>query len=172
MSRLLNALFKGIEVLITIALAVMIILVFTNVILRFIFDTGFAWSEEIARISFIYLVYLGSIEAMRDNRHLLIDSVLIRLPSTTQKLLYTMIQGLIIWLMISLTTGSYGLMLQNYHNKWVATGLPVWVVYLSGFIMGISILLLAAGNIFKLWVLKRTVKDLITPQDESAATLE
>ena len=172
MSRLINALFKGIEVLISIALAVMIILVFTNVILRFIFDTGFAWSEEVARISFIYLVYFGSIEAMRDNRHLLIDSVLIRLPSTAQKLLYTLIQGLIIWLMMALTTGSYGLMLQNYHNKWVATGLPVWVVYLSGFIMGISIILLASGNVFKLWVLKHTVKDLITPQDESTATLE
>lgn len=172
MSRLLNALFKGIEVLISIALAAMIILVFTNVILRFIFDTGFAWSEEVARISFIYLVYLGSIEAMRDNRHLLIDSVLIRLAPTAQKLLYTLIQGLIIWLMSSLTIGSYGLMLQNYHNKWVATGLPVWLVYLAGFIMGISILLLAAGNIFKLWVLKSTVKDLITPPDESVATIE
>lgn len=172
MSRLLNALFKGIEVLISIALAVMILLVFTNVILRFIFDTGFAWSEEVARISFIYLVYFGSIEAMRDNRHLLIDSVLIRLPATSQKLLYTLIQGLIIWLMTSLTAGSYGLMLQNYHNKWVATGLPVWLVYLAGFIMGISILLLAAGNIFKLWVMKRTVKDRITPQDEGASTIE
>lgn len=172
MSRLLNALFKGIEVLISIALAVMILLVFTNVILRFIFDTGFAWSEEVARISFIYLVYFGSIEAMRDNRHLLIDSVLIRLPATSQKLLYTLIQGLIIWLMTSLTAGSYGLMLQNYHNKWVATGIPVWLVYLAGFIMGISILLLAAGNIFKLWVMKCTVKDLITPQDEGASTIE
>ncbi|MBE5980302.1 MAG: TRAP transporter small permease [Paenibacillaceae bacterium] len=172
MSRLINSLFKGIEVLISIALAVMIILVFTNVILRFIFDTGFAWSEEVARISFIYLVYLGSIEAMRDNRHLMIDSILIRLSPAGQKLLYTLIQVFIIWLMISLTMGSYGLMLQNHHNKWVATGLPVWVIYLSGFIMGISILLLAAGNIFKLWVLKRTVKDLITPQDESVSTLE
>ncbi|MDW2800461.1 TRAP transporter small permease [Clostridium boliviensis] len=172
MNRLLNALFKGIEVLISIALAVMILLVFTNVILRFIFDTGFAWSEEVARICFIYLVYLGSIEAMRDNRHLLIDSVIIRLPSTAQKLLYTLIQVLIIWLMTALTAGSYGLMLQNYHNKWVATGLPVWLVYLAGFIMGISILLLAAGNIFKLWIMKHTVKDLITPQDEGASTLE
>lgn len=172
MNRLLNALFKGIEVLISIALAVMILLVFTNVILRFIFDTGFAWSEEVARICFIYLVYLGSIEAMRDNRHLLIDSVIIRLPSTAQKLLYTLIQALIIWLMTALTAGSYGLMLQNYHNKWVATGLPVWLVYLAGFIMGLSILLLAAGNIFKLWIMKYTVKDLITPQDEGASTLE
>lgn len=172
MNRLLNALFKGIEVLISIALAVMILLVFTNVILRFIFDTGFAWSEEVARICFIYLVYLGSIEAMRDNRHLLIDSVIIRLPSTAQKLLYTLIQVLIIWLMTALTAGSYGLMLQNYHNKWVATGLPVWLVYLAGFIMGISISLLAAGNIFKLWIMKHTVKDLLTPQDEGASTLE
>lgn len=172
MSRLLNALFKGIEIFISIALAVMILLVFTNVILRFVFDTGFAWSEEVARISFIYLVYLGSIEAMRDNRHLMIDSVLIRLPDSGQKLMYTLIQGLIICLMASLTMGSYGLMLQNFHNKWVATGLPVWIVYLSGFIMGISILLLAAGNIFKLWVLKSTVKDLITPMDEDAGTLE
>lgn len=172
MNRLLNSLFKGIEILISIALAVMIILVFLNVILRFVFDTGFAWSEEVARICFIYLVYLGSIEAMRDNRHLMIESVIVRIPPMAQKLLYTAIQGIIIWLMISLTSGSLGLMSQNFHNKWVATGLPVWFVYLAGFILGISITLLAIGNIVKLWVLKNSVTDLITSKDESGATLD
>ena len=81
MNRLnLNLLFRSIEALMAFFLAVMIVLVFTNVVLRYVFSTGFEWSEEIARLCFIYLVYLGAIGAMRENQHLIIDSVLSRIP--------------------------------------------------------------------------------------------
>ena len=73
MKKLTDKLFKTIEILIAVFLACMILLLFMNVVLRYVFNTGFVWSEEIARLCFIYLVYLGAIGAARDNRHLLID---------------------------------------------------------------------------------------------------
>ena len=76
MKKVIDKIFHGLEILIAIFLAIMIFLMFMNVVLRYLFSKGFAWSEEIARICFIYLVYLGSIEAAKDNRHLLIDTVL------------------------------------------------------------------------------------------------
>ncbi len=172
MQRAINGLFKGIEILISVFLSVMIILVFANVILRYVFNTGFASSEEITRICFIYLVYLGSIEAMRDNRHLLIESVIVRIKPLGQKLLYSVIQILIIWLMGSLAFGSFGLMLQNINNRWIATGIPVWFVHLSGLIMGVSILLLAIGNLVQLWISKKSVVELISARDEDSAAID
>ena len=101
-----DKLFRGIEILIAIFLGAMIFFTFMNVILRQ-FGIGFPWSEEIARICFIYLIYLGAIIAARENQHLMIDTLICKLPPLGQKVLYVIIQGLISWLMWILTNGAF-----------------------------------------------------------------
>jgi TRAP-type C4-dicarboxylate transport system permease small subunit len=165
--KFLDTLFRGVEILIAVFLAVMIVLVFMNVVFRYLFSKGFAWSEEIARLCFIYLVYLGSIGAMRDNRHLLIDSVLSRVPAFLQKAIYALIQLCIIWLMGILTLGSWGLVLQNLNDNWVATKFPTFLVYASGLITGIAIGIIAVANLFRMIVLKIPVPDLIKIRDDT-----
>ena len=164
-----NALFRGIEILIAFFLAVMIALVFANVVLRYCFSTGFAWSEEVARLCFIYLVYLGAIGAMRDNQHLGLDSVLARVPERAQKVIYFLVQVAIIWVMVILTQGSWQLVIQNLADRWVATQIPVFLVYGVGLITGIAIIILALVNIYRLAVLKISVNALLSIRDESSS---
>jgi TRAP-type C4-dicarboxylate transport system permease small subunit len=166
LKKFLNALFKGIEILIAFFLAIMIALVFLNVVMRQ-FNKGFAWSEEVARLCFIYLVYLGTIGAMRDNRHLLIESVLVRVPPLLQKIIYALVQISIIWLMVILTQGSWGLTVQNLNDRWVATHYPTFLVYAIGILTGVSIIILAAANLFRLLVLKMPVPELIKVVDDT-----
>ena len=45
MKKLTDKLFKTIEILIAVFLACMILLLFMNVVLRYVFNTGFVWSE-------------------------------------------------------------------------------------------------------------------------------
>jgi len=165
MKKYLNALFRGVEILIAFFLAVMILLTFLNVVLRYAFSKGFAWSEEIARLCFIYLVYLGSIEAMRDNRHLIIDTVLSRLPALPQKILYAALQLCIVWLMYLLTAGSWKLVMQNMKNRWVATQFPTWIIFAIGILMGVAIGILAIANVVRLVVSKTSVADLLSSHE-------
>ena len=165
----LNMLFRGIEILMAFFLAVMIILVFTNVVLRYVFSTGFEWSEEIARFCFIYLVYLGAIGAMRENQHLIIDSLLSRIPVLWQKIIYFLVQIGIIWVMAVLTKGSWQLVVQNLNDRWVATQFPIYLVYAVGLVTGVSIIIIALANIYRLVVLKISVSQLLTIHDDSGA---
>ena len=167
-----DLLFRGIEVLMAFFLAVMIFLVFANVVLRYLFSTGFAWSEEVARLCFIYLVYLGSIGAMRDNEHLLIDSVLSRIPALYQKIVYFLVQASIIWVMVILTRGSWQLLLQNYHDRWVATQFPVFLVYGIGVVTGVSIIIIALANMYRLIIEKETVKSLLAIRYETSDNIQ
>ena len=164
-----NTLFRGIEILIAFFLAIMIALVFANVVLRYCFSTGFAWSEEIARLCFIYLVYLGAIGAMRDNQHLGLDTVLSRIPERAQKAIYFLVQVAIIWVMVILTQGSWQLVIQNIADRWVATQIPVFLVYGVGLITGIAIVILSLANIYRLAVLKVSVSALLSIRDESSS---
>ncbi len=50
-----TALDRTLKLLAIIALSTMIILVFFNAVLRYFFDSGIAWSEEFARICFVYM---------------------------------------------------------------------------------------------------------------------
>ncbi|MDR0569268.1 MAG: TRAP transporter small permease [Spirochaetaceae bacterium] len=164
----LDALFRGVEILIAVFLAVMIFLVFMNVVCRYVFSKGFAWSEEIARLCFIYLVYLGAIGAARDNRHLLVESVLSRVPPVAQKTLYLLAQGIIIWLMATLAIGSFTLAKQNLNDRMVATGYPVFLIHSVGVVSGLAIIIIALANIYRLFALKMSVTALITARDSDS----
>lgn len=161
MSRLLDKLFKGVEILMAFFLAVMIALVFLNVILRYVFSTGFVWSEEVARLAFIYLVYFGTVGAFRDNRHLGVEMVLAKIPDKAQKALYALIQLVIIWTMWVLAQGSLELAVQNINDRWVATQYPRALVYGAGVVTGAAIILMALGNLYKLFVQKQSVTALM-----------
>ncbi|MDR1549485.1 MAG: TRAP transporter small permease [Hungatella sp.] len=168
MKKSIDALFKGIEVLISVCLAIMILLVFLNVILRQ-FRLGSAATEEIARLCFIYLVYMGSILAMRDNKHLLIETLLVRLPKGGARAVFVVLQVIIIWLMYLVARGTFDYMWMMKADKLVATGTPMWIMYLPGLIMGISIMILSAVNIYKAVCTKATLLELIMPHDEDEA---
>ena len=161
-----DKLFRGIEILIAIFLGAMIFFTFMNVILRQ-FGIGFPWSEEIARICFIYLIYLGAIIAARENQHLMIDTLIGKLPEVGQKILYVIIQGLIIWLMATLTNGAFTNAWNNRNDFWVATHFPIFFVHFAGFLMGVSIIIISIVNLYRLIIKKEPVLELFGSHPDS-----
>lgn len=164
-TKMINFLFRTIEILIAIFLAIMIILTFANVVLRFVFHKGFAYSEEVARISFIYLVYLGSIVAMKENNHLMVDSLIMKVPMAAKRVIYFLIQGITIWIMALLTQGAWQVSLLNKNNSWVVTHYPVFFIQFSGVVLGVAFIIICIVNLIKLIILKEDPIDLIKPHD-------
>ena len=165
MDKILDKLFRGVEILIGIFLAIMITLTFTNVVMRYFFSSGFSWSEEVARLCFIYLVYLGTIGAFRDNQHLGVEMLVEKASPFFKKLLYTLIQLMVIWMMVWLALGSWQLAMQSMGDRWVATQYPRALVNGIGVVTGVSVSLIALANLYKLFFLKRSVPDLMKVTD-------
>lgn len=61
-------------------LAALGLLLMAQVVLRFAFGLGYAWMEEIARMLFIWVIFLGAIVAMRDNLHIRVEAGLHLFP--------------------------------------------------------------------------------------------
>ena len=66
--------------LIALALAVMVVLVFGNVVLRYGFNSGIAVSEEVSRWLFVWLTFMGATVAIKEHGHLGTDFLLAKLP--------------------------------------------------------------------------------------------
>lgn len=69
-SRLIDKYCQWIGYLIAAALAVMVVLVFGNVVMRYGFNSGFTVSEELSRWLFVWMTFLGAVAALKDNAHL------------------------------------------------------------------------------------------------------
>lgn len=157
--NIIDKLFQILEFMIAIFLGIMILFTFLNVVLRQ-FDKGFAWSEELTRICFIYLIYLGSIVAARENRHLMIDTLINKVPPAAQKALYVIIQGTIIWLMGILTTGAFQNAWHNRNDFWVVTHFPVFLVHFAGALLGAAVIIISLVNLYKMLILRVPVLEL------------
>ena len=77
--RLLEALLVGL-------LGLMVVLVFGNVVLRYGFNSGLVFSEEVSRFIFMWLTLLGALVALHDGAHLGMSSVVERLPPRGRRL--------------------------------------------------------------------------------------
>ena len=61
-------------------------MVFGNVVLRYGFNSGLTASEELSRLFFVWLTFLGAVVALREHGHLGVDTLVRRLPRPGQDL--------------------------------------------------------------------------------------
>jgi TRAP-type C4-dicarboxylate transport system permease small subunit len=85
MSRAIDTVCRLVELLIAAFLAVMVIMVFGNVVLRYAFNSGIIVSEELSRWLFLWVTFLGAIVALKEHAHLGSDFLVSRLPPAGKK---------------------------------------------------------------------------------------
>ena len=63
-------------VIIVICLALMVFMVFGNVVMRYAFNSGITVSEELSRWLFLWLIFLGASVAVHEQTHMGSDMVM------------------------------------------------------------------------------------------------
>lgn len=146
MVRIIDFCFWGLKAVIAALLAGMVVLVFGNVILRYAFNTGITYSEELSRLFFVWLTFLGAVVAIREHGHLGVDSLLRRLPPGGAKIAVLAGQALMLWAIWLMISGSWTQTLINLHVSAPATGISMGVFYGAGLAFGIPALLLVLSD--------------------------
>lgn len=139
--KLLNAILNGVIVLI---IAGMVGLVFLNVVLRYLFDSGITWSEELARYMFVWIIFLGAIVAAKDKSHLGVDILTANVPRNAQKILSLIATGLSIFVLILFIDGLFKMIELNSVVTGPATGIPVAFFYIAGVIAAVLMIIISA----------------------------
>lgn len=76
------------EVLCVIALVIMTVLTFTNVVARYVFSASFSFSEEITTYLFVLLSLLGSAVAARRKAHLGFTALIDIVPENVRRIFH------------------------------------------------------------------------------------
>ena len=140
MTRLFHFYCKALEALLVLALALMVVLVFGNVVLRYAFNSGITVSEEVSRWLFIWLTFLGAVVALHEHRHLGTDMLLARLGPGARRACMVVAQLLMLAVCVLLLQGSLTQMRINWTVAAPSTGAPMAVVYIAAVVFAASAL--------------------------------
>src|ERR1700752_738098 len=88
MKKALDAFCHAVSALSALLLALMVVLVFGNVVLRYAFNSGITISEELSRWLLVWLTFLGAIVALRGHQHLGVDPLVRALPATGKRICF------------------------------------------------------------------------------------
>jgi TRAP-type transport system small permease protein len=148
-TRIIDGYFKLLRLFIALCLALMVVLVFGNVVLRYAFNSGITVSEELSRWLFVWLTFVGAAVALRDHAHLGMDSLVSRLPAAGKKACLIVSNVLMLYCVYLFFRGSWSQTIINIGNMAPATGLSQgWFYYSVGIFFGIT----AAGLLLRnLW---------------------
>jgi TRAP-type C4-dicarboxylate transport system permease small subunit len=119
-------------------LALMVVLVFGNVVLRYGFNSGLSISEEVSRWLFIWVTFLGAIVALRERSHLGSDMLVSRLPVIGKKICLVFGQLLMLFLTWLMFQGSLAQAKINWEVAAPVTGASMASVYGAGVVFAVS----------------------------------
>ena len=85
MKRIVDFYFFALKITIALLLAAMVFLVFGNVVMRYALNSGITMSEELSRLAFVWLIFIGAALALRDHAHIGIDTLIRALPPKIAK---------------------------------------------------------------------------------------
>jgi TRAP-type C4-dicarboxylate transport system permease small subunit len=119
------------------ALAVMVAVIFTQVVMRFVFNNSLSWSEEFARYLFVWFSWMGVSAGVKDNDHLKVDILAAALEKRglikPKEILNLIVYS--IWLITTVIVAYYGVQIVQMQMRLnvvtPAMRLPVWIGYLS-----------------------------------------
>lgn len=138
MTRLIDGYCRLLEWTIALVLAVMVVLVFGNVVLRYAFNSGITVSEELSRWLFVWMTFLGAIVALKEHGHLGTDMLVSRLPAWGKKLCLVLAQLLMLWATWLLFTGGLAQARINLEVEAPVSGASVAIFYAAGVVFAVS----------------------------------
>lgn len=116
---------------ITVIMLFMVVVIFINAVLRYVFNQGFAASEELARFAFIWISFLGMIIAYFQDKHVGVD-FLAALFKGGKRLVFNFVTDAIV--LFALGSMLYGSILY-YQDTWTlkspATGIAYGYIYVA-----------------------------------------
>lgn len=130
------------EAILALTLLGMVIAVFGNVVQRYLWGTGWAVSEELSRLLFVWLVCVAATLAFAENKHLGFDLVTSRLSGRVASALRWLTRALVALPLFYLITGSWAQVLAGLDSRSTVMGYPLALGAAGTLFMGVCMAVL------------------------------
>ena len=150
LEKLIDGYCQLISYLIAALLALMVVLVFGNVFMRYAFNSGFSISEELSRWLFVWLTFLGAGAALRSNAHLGTDMLVGKLGPLGKKICMGLSLLLMLYCLWLLFKGSYDQSVINWDTTSAVMEVSMSWFYASGMVFAVLSAPILLGDLWRL----------------------
>lgn len=138
----------GMEYLIGVILVALIASVSCNVVGRALFNHSLPWADELARMLFVWLVFIGAAAAFSRYEHIAVDALVRRLPLRLAHMLYFLQHLIITGLMGVMIWGGYQVM-ERSSGRSAIMNVPLSFISLS---LVLCVIFIAVVAVWRMWV--------------------
>src|SRR4051812_15182919 len=144
MQRITHALMAG-------CLGVMAVAVFINVVLRYGFGSGIAASEELSRLLFVWMVFIGATAAYPAGEHMAFTSLLrpLRKHPRATAVLTRLIHALVLMACVFLAWGAWQQVVVGWGSRSVVMGYPTSLLPLPALLCSVAIGVMALIDLLR-----------------------
>jgi C4-dicarboxylate transporter, DctQ subunit len=158
----MKSLFKSIDKiengLISVLLFSTTILLFVNVVLRYVFKSPTTWAEEIIRYAIVWVTFIGSSVCARNKLHVGIDIFVANMPIKIKKMLLILADLFSAFFCLFITFYGFQntMLVVDTAQRSPAMLMPMWIVYIS---MPIGAFLMTIRFLINGWKILKDVND-------------
>jgi TRAP-type C4-dicarboxylate transport system permease small subunit len=143
------------ETVVALILALMVFVVFIEVVMRYVFNSSITSSEELSRILFIWMVFIGVILMLAKNRHVAFDAIQEASPPPLKRVMQILTTA-------GICVASFILMVYGYYYSeqnfaWPSPGLLIPFGYISLVlpVSGAGMLIVGVSKLVRLFIPKK-----------------
>ncbi len=147
--------------------ALMVILVFGNVVLRYGFNSGITFSEEVSRFLFIWVVFVGAVLTLRDNAHLGVQMLTKKLPLGGKKICKLVSDVATLTCCVLITYGGWQVVRIEITNIAPISGIPLGAVFTAILVCSIGMGILLVKSIYRLLTGRMSEQEMCPQFDDA-----
>ena len=160
--KFLDVLVRLIEWMLVGMFGIMAVLVFGNVVLRYGFNSGIVFSEEVSRFMFMWLTLIGALIVMKDHGHLGMSSVVSRFGERGQRICRFLADSMTLACCLLLAHGTWKQVIIGMDDHAPVTGIPMGYIQSALLISSVGMALVLAYGLWRL-VTGRMKKEELVP---------
>lgn len=148
-----------------ISLAIMVVLVFGNVVMRYGFNSGITVSEELSRWLFVWMTFMGAVIALREHGHLGTDMLVGKLGPAGKKFCLGLSYVLMLFVCWLLFNGAYQQAVINLDSTSAVMEVSMAWIYAPGVVFAVLGGLILLTELLRLLSGQMRDEDLVMIQE-------
>ena len=165
LNRWIDLYCRALGALMVLCLTLMVVMVFTNVVLRYAFNSGINVSEELSRWLFVWMTFMGAIIALKEHGHLGTDMLVGKLGPAGKKLCLGVSYLLMLFVCWLLFSGAYQQAMINLDSTSAVMEASMAWIYAPGLVFAVFGGLILLTELLRLLTGKASDEDLVMVQE-------
>lgn len=131
MKKLLDGVQMLCHMLLFLLLLIIVSITFWQVLCRFVLKIPCSWAEELVRLAFVWMIFVGSALAVREHTHLSLDMLVSRFKGKTKRISKILVLLAILAVAVVMLIGGLNYFSRSVNKTMVTLPLPANCTYIS-----------------------------------------